>query len=63
VSVFYKQGPGLVTAEVAGNAKRHAGFGALEGGFGTRGTCFKSSEFLLQKMVHGDSSFALRAVK
>ncbi len=58
LGVFNKQRPGLVTAEVAGYAQRHAGFGALEGGFGTRGTCFKGGEFLLEKVVHGDLSFA-----
>src|SRR5205814_176718 len=58
LGVFYKQGPGLVTTEVAGDAKRHAGFGPFESGLGTWGTCFKSGEFLLQKVVHEGSSFA-----
>ena len=56
LGVFDKQGPRLVTAEVAGYAQRHAGFGALERCFRTRGTCFKGREFLLEKVVHGDSS-------
>ncbi len=53
LGVFHKQGPGLVTAEVAGYAKRHARFGPLERGARTGGTGFKIGEFFLEKGVHG----------
>ena len=54
LGVFHKQRPGLVTAEVAGYAQRHARFGALERGLRTRGTCFKAGKFFLEKVVHGN---------
>src|ERR1700723_1183650 len=45
LSVFYKQGPRLVTAEVAGYAKRHAWFCPLKCSARAGGTGFKAGEF------------------
>ena len=53
LGIFHKQGPGLVTAEVAGYAKRHARFCPLERSARAGGTGFKAGEFFLKKVVHG----------